>query len=102
MEDFITRDEHTEYAKRMDAENKRQNQRIHDVEEVVKEIHTMSNTLIRLCEKMSSMNNSIDALNADVDTLKARDGEMWRKVLAYIFTTVIGIVVGYIFKQIGM
>ena len=102
MEDFITREEHTEYARRIDAENARQNARIHDVEEVVKEIHTMSNTLIRLCEKMSSMNNSIDALNADVDTLKARDGEMWRKVLAYIFTTVIGIVVGYIFKQIGM
>ena len=62
----------------------------------------MSNTLIRLCEKMSSMNNSINALNADVDTLKARDGEMWRKIVAYIFTTVVGFVIGYIFKLIGM
>lgn len=102
MGDFITREEHNECMKRLGEEDARQNARLHDVEEVVKEIHTMSNTLIRLCEKMSSMNNSIDAINADVDALKAKDGEMWRKVVAYVLTTVVGIVVGYIFKQIGM
>lgn len=102
MGDFITREEHDEFKEGIHAEHARTNARLHEVEEVVKEIHTMSNTLIHLCEKMSSMNNSIDALNADVDTLKARDGEMWRKIITYVFTTVIGIVVGYIFKQIGM
>lgn len=102
MGDYITREEHDEFKEGIHAEHARTNARLREVEEVVKEIHTMSNTLIRLCEKMSSMNNSIDALNADVDTLKARDGEMWRKIVAYIFTTVVGIVIGYIFKQIGM
>lgn len=97
MGDFITREEHEEFKEGIHAERDRTNARLREVEEVVKEIHTMSNTLIRLCEKMSSMNNSIDALNADVDTLKARDGEMWRKIVAYIFTTVVGIVIGYIF-----
>ena len=31
-----------------------------------------------------------------------RDGEMWRKVTGHIVTVIIGIVIGYIFKQIGM
>lgn len=102
MSDYITREEHDEFKDRLKAEHARTNARLREVEEVVKEIHTMSTTLIVLCEKMSSVNNSIDTLNADVDTLKARDGEMWRKIVAYILTTVAGIIIGYIFKQIGM
>ena len=34
--------------------------------------------------------------------LENRDGEMWRKVVGYVATAVIGIVVGFIFTQIGM
>lgn len=102
MSDYIAREEHDEFKDGLKAEHARTNARLREVEEVVKEIHTMSTTLIVLCEKMSSVNNSIDALNADVDTLKARDGEMWRKIVAYILTTVAGIIIGYIFKQIGM
>lgn len=35
-------------------------------------------------------------------SLENRDGEMWRKVVGYVATAVIGIVVGFIFTQIGM
>jgi len=66
------------------------------------EIHTMSKSLVVMCEKMTSMNNSIDTLNGKVSTLESRDGEMWRKVTGYIITAIVGIVIGYIFKQIGM
>ena len=34
--------------------------------------------------------------------LEAKDGEMWRKVVGYIATAIIGIVIGFVFKQIGM
>ena len=34
--------------------------------------------------------------------LEGRDGEMWRKVIGYAATAIIGILIGYIFTQIGM
>lgn len=34
--------------------------------------------------------------------LEGRDGDMWRKVVGHIVTVVAGIVIGYVFKQIGM
>lgn len=34
--------------------------------------------------------------------LEGRDGDMWRKVVGHIVTIVAGIVIGYVFKQIGM
>ena len=37
-----------------------------------------------------------------LEALESRDGEMWRKAMAYLATAVIGAVVGYVFKQIGM
>ena len=37
-----------------------------------------------------------------LEVLEGRDGEMWRKVVGYIITAVIGIVIGFVFHQIGM
>ena len=34
--------------------------------------------------------------------LESRDGEMWRKVVTYAITAVVGILVGFAAKQIGM
>ena len=37
-----------------------------------------------------------------LEVLEGRDGEMWRKVVGYIITAVIGIVIGFVFHQVGM
>ena len=41
-------------------------------------------------------------MEAENERLESRDGEMWRKVSGYIITAVIGIVIGFIFTQLGM
>lgn len=102
MEEYISRAEHEEFCKRLEDEDHRQNRRIEELEKTSEEIHTMSKSLVVMCEKMTSMNNSIDTLNGKVTTLESRDGEMWRKVTGYIITAIVGILIGYIFKQIGM
>ena len=40
--------------------------------------------------------------NDRLEALEAKDGEMWRKVVGYVVTLLIGAVFGYITKQIGM
>lgn len=37
-----------------------------------------------------------------LEALEGRDGEKWRKVMGYIATAIVGIVLGYLFKRIGM
>lgn len=34
--------------------------------------------------------------------LEDRDGAMWRRAIGYIVTAIIGVVIGFVFKQIGM
>lgn len=102
MEEYITRPEHDEFARRMEDEDKRQNRRIEELEKTSEEIHNMAKSLVVMCEKMSTMSNSIDVLNSKVETMESRDGEMWREVVGYIITCILGMVIGYIFKKIGM
>ena len=37
-----------------------------------------------------------------LDELESRDGQMWRKVVSYAVTVMIGIVIGFVFKHFGM
>ena len=37
-----------------------------------------------------------------IEELESRDGKMWRQVVGYVVTTIIGIVVGFIFTHLGM
>ena len=101
MEAPITRAEHDEFAKRQDDENKRQNRRIETLEETVRQIGALTTSVEKLALSMESMMKEQAQQGERLKTLEGRDGEMWRKVTGYIITAVIGIVVGYIFTQIG-
>ena len=55
-----------------------------------------------MCEKLINMNDKLDTVNKDVESLKSKDGETWRKVVWTVIAAILGIVVGFIFKEIGM
>ena len=102
MEDYITRAEHGEFCKRMEAEDTRQNRRIGELEETVRQIGTLTTSVEKLAMSIEAMVREMEQQGERLEALESRDGEMWRKAMAYLATAVIGAVVGYIFKQIGM
>lgn len=99
---FIPRKEHEEFAKRQDEENHRQNRRIGELEEAVRQIGALTTSVEKLASSMESMLKEQEKQGKRLEVLEGRDGEMWRKVTGYIITAIIGIVVGYIFTRIGM
>ena len=109
MDNFITREEHEEFCRRMESENKRledendrQNNRINILEENSKQMQTLTTSVEKLAINMESMVRQIGQQGERLEALESRDGEMWRKAIAYLATAVIGAVVGYISKQIGV
>ncbi len=109
MDTPITRAEHEEFCRRMEIENKRladedkrQNHRIDILEENVQQISALAASTEKLAVNMENMLKVQEQQGKRLETLESRDGEMWRKVTGYIITAVIGIVIGYIFTQIGM
>lgn len=102
MEDTISRREHEEFAKRIEAEENRQNRRIELLEESVKQNAELTLSVGKLATSVEQMAKEQAHQGERLETLESRDGEMWRKVTGYIVTAVAGIVVGFIFTQIGM
>lgn len=109
MDTPITRAEHEEFCRRMEAENKRlededkrQNRRIDELEENVRQISSLAASTEKLAVNMENMLKVQEQQGERLERLEGRDGEMWRKVTGYVITAVIGIVVGFIFTQIGM
>lgn len=101
-EGYITREEHEEFRRGLEAENHRQNRRIEILEKNTKEINSLIVSVEKLAQNIESMVRVQETQGEQLEELRARDGKMWRKVTGYIITAIIGIVIGYIFKQLGM
>ena len=102
MDAPITRAEHEEFVKRMEDEDHRQNRRIEILEKSVQQFTSLTASVEQLALNMENMQKEQEAQGNRLEALEDRDGEKWRTMISYVGTTVIGILIGYIFKLIGM
>ncbi len=109
MDDVITRFEHEEFRRSMEAENKRledentrQNRRLDILEGTVKQISDISASVEKLALNMENMLKEQISQGKRLTDLESRDGEMWRKAVSYALTAIIGIAIGFLFKQAGI
>lgn len=102
MENPITREEHEEFRCRLEEENKRQDTRIGILEDSVRQIGALATSVEKLALSMQSMLKEQEKQGNRLEALEGRDGEKWRKVMGCIATAIVGVVLGYLFKQIGM
>lgn len=98
----ISREEHEEFRKRMEDENHRQNRRIELLEGSVQQIGKLASSVEKMATSLQSMVKEQEQQGKRLTALESRDGEMWRKVVTYAITAVVGILVGFAAKQIGM
>lgn len=108
-EEYISRPEHEAFAELMKSENqrlaeedKRQNRRIDVLEETVKNFGKVQASMEKMETVMTSTLKEIEKQGQRLERLESKDGEMWRKVVGYIVTAIVGIVIGFVFKQLGM
>ena len=101
-EEYIGRKEHEEFAKRMDDEHKRLSKRIAETSEEIKEIGKIANAVNKLAINMEMMLKEQQEQGERLSALESRDGEKWRKVVEYAITVIVGAVLGYIVKSIGL
>ena len=100
--DSLSKEAFNEYAKRIDEENHRQNVRISNLEDTIKQMSDLTSSVKELAMNMTSMVKEQEKQGKRLEVLEGQDGEKWRKVTSYIATVIIGIVIGFIFKQLGM
>jgi len=109
MDTTISRQEHEEFARRMEIENQRlkdednrQNRRLEVLEGSVKELSALATSVEKLATNMEGMLKEQEKQGKRLETLESRDGEMWRKVTSYVLTCVVGAVLALVLTHIGL
>lgn len=118
MDDYIRREEHVEFVNRMVSENKRledendrQNHRLQSLEDGNKQINELAlsiqdlassvKTIAKETERLSKMmDENIKSIDQRLKILENADGNKWRTAVAYAGTTILGIIIGYIFRLV--
>lgn len=102
MESTISRAEHEEFRRRLEEENRRQDKRIELLEDNMRELNQLTASVGKLATSIESMVKEQEKQGRRLETLEERDGAMWRKVVAYGATAIVGIFIGYIAQQLGL
>lgn len=102
MEDYITRTEHNEFAKRVDEENRRQNDRLDSHDNTLRQILSISNSVEKLAIHMEHMSEEQKSQGERLKVLEDRDGEKWRSVVSHIIVAIVTAVVSFILGRLGL
>ena len=68
----------------------------------MRELNQLTTSVGKLAASVESMVKEQEKQGKRLETLEGRDGELWRKVVGYVVTAVVGIVLGFVFRQVGM
>ena len=88
MENCIGRAEHEEFAKRIDAENTRQNRRIEALEQSVDRFGRIASSVERLATNMEGMLKEQERQGKRLDKLEGKPGENWNVMVKSILTAI--------------
>ncbi|MFR3291350.1 MAG: hypothetical protein ACLTSG_14550 [Lachnospiraceae bacterium] len=100
MDEQISRAEHEEFARRIDAQEKRQDRRLELLEENVREIGALTVSVQKLAQSLQSMVEEQERQGRRLQALEDRDGEKWRKLMGYIATAITSGAVTLLLSQI--
>lgn len=101
-DEYLRRYEHQEFARDVDREQARQNKRIADLEATVRQINNLTLSVQKLAINMEHMLVNQTEQSKRLEELENRDGEKWRSISMYVLTAVVGAVLGFALKQVGI
>ena len=68
----------------------------------MQQISDLTTSVEKLAVSMEGMLREQEKQGTRLETLEDRDGEMWRKIIGYAATAAVGIIIGYVARQIGL
>ncbi len=92
--DYISRQEHEEFARRQDAENERQNRRIQLLEDNLWQINALTVSVEKMAVNMENMLAEQKRQGERLEALENEPIETYNQVKTTVITSLIGTIVG--------
>ena len=71
------------------------------VKALEEEIRKLTVSVERLTITLSNVVKEQDSQEKRLDLIEQKDGEMWRTFVKYVITAVVGVVVGFVMRNVG-
>lgn len=108
-EDFITRREHDEFAKRMEVENqrrddedKRQNKRIDKLEETVAKIEGLTVAIEKMTVSIGTMATELKSQGERLEQIEAKPAKKWETLVADVIKLIVAALIGFALAKVGL
>lgn len=75
--------------------------RINKVEAITEEIHSLTLSVERLTITLDNVVRQQESQESRIDAIESKDGEMWRTFVKYVITAVVGVIVGFVMRNVG-
>lgn len=109
MDNPVTHRELEQFRDLMEAENEllkqenvRQNHRIEILENSIQKMTDLAASTEKLAVNMENMLKVQEQQSKRLEQIESRDGEKWRKAMAYVGTAILGAVLAIVFAKIGL
>lgn len=80
MEEYVTRLEHAEFAKRVEEEDNRQNHRISKLEQSIESLNRLTLSVERMALSMDHMAEKQEDMNERLGQLEKEPADNWRQL----------------------
>lgn len=80
MDEFVTRYEHNEFAKRVEAEETRQNHRLSKLEDAVQNLNRLTVAVERMAMSMDHMAEKQEDMSTRLGELEREPADHWRQM----------------------
>lgn len=95
MEDFVTRVEHTEFSKRIEQENDRQNHRIANLESAINQLSELVSSVKVLAVNVENIAEQIKSQGERLKEIEGKPARKWELIVSSLITGIVGAVITY-------
>jgi len=92
--DFITRGEHAEFCERVDREDERQNRRLSELEQTVKQINELVTSVKVLAVNMENMAKEQTKMSERLTEIEQKPAKRWDTAIGALISGIVGLLIG--------
>lgn len=90
MDEYLSVKVHDEFARRIEAEEERQNHRLNNLEDTIKQLTDLTVAVREMATSMSAMKDSLEAQGKRLEVIEKEPGENWKKAVWLVVAAAIG------------
>ena len=95
MEEFVKKDVHEEFVKRMEEEDRRQNKRIEIIEEKQAQISELVTSVKVLAANVENIAREINEQGLRLKEIEGKPGKRWEQLLGYVISALVTAAIAY-------